>query len=443
MPIDIGCQGWTWVDEYWVYEYWVDEYMVDSFTCPSCGNIHPHCPVCGASHSLPGQRRNGCGLDGYYRMCRGRCRTCGEWGCQCQCCPNCRTFPRCLMCACGRVVCSRCSGCGRHSCLCQCCLDCERYPCTCDEETCGYCGDNPCDCNRDKVASVCPVCKKERDACTCPAPLPKTIQHSRGRYPHFNPRRAFAVEIECFDGGGRGALERRLNELAGEYHIEDSCTIEVDTDGSIRGARPTEVKLGHLRGDVGLSFVHRVVRCIAARGYAVNESCGLHVHHAINRQVGVKVYGFYSRYQPFISGLLRQHRNGNGYCENIPQINYHGQVIYDARYQAVNWITSYESHRTIEFRQHHATLSANAVVNWILLTQLMVEAADGTTKSWRTFDWTNRKDDPDGYNFWRSLIDPKDELSVSIRRYYLAQAKLLSKAERRPAVRFSPLKKKG
>lgn len=96
-------------------------------------------------------------------------------------------------------------------------------------------------------------------------------------------------------------------------------------------------------------------------------------------------------------------------------------------------------HGTIEFRQHHATLVPASVISWVLFTQLIMEKAGhngcSMRKSYPGEQETMR-------SLWRGLIDPKDERSLAVRRFYLKQARFLAREEYRPAPRFSPKKEK-
>lgn len=339
-----------------------------------------------------------------------------------------------------------CRGCGCDYSNNDFCFDCDRC------RDCCSCHEN-CP-NEDGPALTCPVCHRAvlkgedngRHTCHCLFHMMSVPSNrSNHAYPHFNWHRTFGVEIECYGGRtDRCDLQGRMRELAKEKY-GDCSVVCVGTDPSIHGPNGLEIRIGPVCGDDGLALVARVLLCLRARRFTVNETCGLHVHHDLihtRRRKGQKMIdiaqsalNFYGRYQSEINHLCRSHRNGCDpeYCSGIDSRVRASSAVHGNRYSSLN-ISSLHVHGTLEFRQHHATVVPASVIGWILFTQLIVE------KAARCKCRTSHKE-PSMRELWRRLVDPKDKRSCAVRKFFLAQARHLAGCERRAPPRFS-LKKR-
>ena len=154
--------------------------------------------------------------------------------------------------------------------------------------------------------------------------------------------------------------------------------------------------------------VLKLCKCI------VNSTCGLHVHHDITelkRSAFLGLLESYKHYEFKIDLLMHKSRreNGNKYCLTMGHIdtheileeveklegnshwrvsnrefvnlildninwNYPNMTYEDTRYVKLNF-SSYRIYGTVEFRHHHGTLDSQEIINWIYLSQRMVETA--------------------------------------------------------------------
>lgn len=392
-----------------------------------------------------------------------------QWACQCGDCYWCAEETLLgyrFLCSCEScqhvLECNTCSANERFAV----CHQCERvhiYACPGGSRRCNFC---PCEEptpeeEREEefppMVNPCVACGQTICRCSLASQIPSTLQATieravYGGYPHFNARR-FGVEIECY--GGRtdsSALGYRLDELAREYGY--SQEIQIGYDGSIFGTNAIEVKIGPVGGARGIKFTERVARCLIARGFRVNDSCGLHVHHDLSplgrseaQRAMANLGNFYSRFQGAFSALLSASRWQNSYCRTIERNTISGarffvrsrqeglnRALNGDRYLSLN-VQSYGIHRTVEFRQHHACLVPMGISNWVVLTQLAVnKAAD------HGFRRRIRRSGTPAHplrELFRELIDPRDPLSVAVRNYYKGQATFLATRERRAIPRFS------
>jgi hypothetical protein len=98
--------------------------------------------------------------------------------------------------------------------------------------------------------------------------------------------------------------------------------------------------------------------------FEVNESCGLHVHLDMRNRDVLKAFANLSAMQMVLFGLADDSRRENSYCRPVHHVN-----MYDNpcdHYAAISRY-SYERHRTIEIRIHHATLDLTKIKKWIKL----------------------------------------------------------------------------
>jgi hypothetical protein len=206
-------------------------------------------------------------------------------------------------------------------------------------------------------------------------------------------------------------------------HRKDYSIWEIGEDGSVRGVGTAEVKSPILKGEAGLKEILKVCEVLKELGAKVNASCGLHVHVGIKNAKKkfepdeikkiMRVYEENSKETDrwFTHGrrtgrsqwakpvtkrleLLEKGGKKQVYDPNIitrhdcwgPQ--YGGYVTKDVpppnslkgiadeceHYDRVSF-SSYNSHGTMEFRQHHGTIDGQEITNWIRFLLNHVEVA--------------------------------------------------------------------
>lgn len=260
--------------------------------------------------------------------------------------------------------------------------------------------------------------------------------------------RKYGIEIEAF-GVDRFELQNKLRQAGiavyvEAYNHETRNHWKITSDGSISGENPFELVSPPLQGEEGLEQIRIVCQVLNDLGARVNKSCGFHVHHdaaRITEQTVRNLIGIYVRYQGVLDEVVAPSRRGdnNRYCKAVtPEMYYsafrEGSVMSIAdfcqtdRYYKLN-LKAYIRHNTIEFRQHHGTVDANKITNWIRLTQAIMEAAEKLPHA--KLDLTNRpvRPDHDRWHFWAML---KKVLGANefeeLRAYYGRRRKELAAA---------------
>lgn len=205
----------------------------------------------------------------------------------------------------------------------------------------------------------------------------------------FNEDRQFGVEIEFT--GDRDAVAARmrskgLNAQTMNYTHDVVPQWKLIKDGSCGW----EVVSPILKGREGLRQLKLTCEALKEAGAAVDNKCGLHVHHDVNthsiKQIA-NIFVIYYKLEKAFDQLIQKNRrlDNNSYCgslqshislaalrnaKTIEQMN----AIFHSRYLKVNF-QSYVKYGTVEFRQHGGTIDYGKMYNWILLTQQVVEAA--------------------------------------------------------------------
>jgi hypothetical protein len=165
------------------------------------------------------------------------------------------------------------------------------------------------------------------------------------------------------------------------------------TDVSVHGSVSSnligenEINSPVLKGKKGLEQVRKVCEALVALGCQINSSCGLHVHHGIadhnndDYNTIANVFKIYNKYQKDFDAMLPLSRRNNHYAlpidaETINEFENHDHLnsIQGNRYHVVN-LQSYWKYGTLEFRQHSGSVEANKVINWIMITQRIVNLA--------------------------------------------------------------------
>ena len=197
-------------------------------------------------------------------------------------------------------------------------------------------------------------------------------------------RFTIGVEIECYGLDKQRALEaiaaRGLRAYETGYNHNDSKThYKLGYDGSINGPMPCEVVSPILKN---LKSLKEVCEVITEAGARVNRSCGLHVHFGAEKFTSaqwVRIVKNYAAIEPVIDSFMPESRRGdnNIYCHSLERpverlseafgdVDMRGlqSAFGDDRYFKVN-VMAYNTHKTIEFRQHSGTTEYEKIKNWI------------------------------------------------------------------------------
>lgn len=233
----------------------------------------------------------------------------------------------------------------------------------------------------------------------------------------FNSERTYGIEIEFNLASNHQNLNlrevgfqvARLMNEAGvtcefesyNHNVRSYWKIVTDASCGLELVSPP------LKGDEGFRQIQVACNALHRAGAKVDRRCGLHVHHdahdfTVNSFKAL--YGIYVRFEAAIDELMPMSRRGssNHYCQSprrsLTDIEACSQIrdittrLYYDRYVKLN-CQSYGRYGTVEFRQHSGTIEADKIVNWIVLTQAMVEKATKGTVVLKqgANDWFNFK----------------------------------------------------
>ena len=231
----------------------------------------------------------------------------------------------------------------------------------------------------------------------------------------FNPQRTYGVEIEFHSSMHSQDIADAINDGFRTDGISNTCRYvgydhrttsnwKIVHDGSV--SRGWELVSPPLSGMDGFEEIRSAVKTLVELGCSVSSQTGLHVHHdgqnLSGKAIG-QVFGIYASYQTLIDYMVSPSRRSfTGYAKrlNWGRLTKNGTEKFSkdnreeaigkirrehgcrhesncrcgARYHAVN-ILSILQHGTIEFRQHQGSLNAVRIINWILLTQSIIEAS--------------------------------------------------------------------
>lgn len=209
------------------------------------------------------------------------------------------------------------------------------------------------------------------------ASQPKPERQSRLRF-------TIGVEIECF-GFDKNIMQRTLagmgvkSRVTGYNHIDSQDTYKLGYDGSISGEDSCEVVSPVLKN---LTSLKKVCKALNEADAKVNRSCGLHVHFGASEFTNDqwrRIIVNYANIEAVIDSFMPMSRRGdnNYYCKSIVNRKgfveiadsndglSHFQNIYrNDRYHKLN-LMAYDTHKTIEFRQHSGTTDFEKIENWI------------------------------------------------------------------------------
>ena len=197
-------------------------------------------------------------------------------------------------------------------------------------------------------------------------------------------RFTIGVEIECYNLNKENVIRaieaRGLQAYETGYDHHDSKThYKLGYDGSINGPLPCEVVSPVLKS---LKSLKEVCEVITEAGAKVNKSCGLHVHFGASKftpEQWRRIVLNYAAIEGVIDSFMPESRRGNNnrYCQTIydpaariaaTSLNAGMHSLQSAfgfdRYYKVN-LMAYDTHKTIEFRQHSGTTDYKKIKNWI------------------------------------------------------------------------------
>ncbi|NPV52245.1 MAG: amidoligase family protein [Firmicutes bacterium] len=259
--------------------------------------------------------------------------------------------------------------------------------------------------------------------------------------------RAFGIEIEAY-GVSQFELEDRLRQAGIQVRVEgyNHSTREhwkIVSDGSIQGPDSFELVSPPLSGEEGLNQIRTVCRVLDEVGAKVNKSCGFHVHHSaadLTPKALQALIGLYTRFQGALDEIVAKSRRGNNntYCRALSNELYYRALrrddlqgivcCQDSRYYKLN-LQAYLRHGTIEIRHHQGTVNADKIINWIRLTQAIVEAAVRLNHSKLSLDNHTGRLDHDRWHFWNTVKKVLDAGEFEeLRAYYGQRRKELAAA---------------
>jgi hypothetical protein len=179
--------------------------------------------------------------------------------------------------------------------------------------------------------------------------------------------RAFGIEIEL-----KGATIAAIrNKLTGAGYTNWNVVY----DGSVDSG--AEVVSPKLFGEEGLVEMEKVVTILREMGCFVDHQCGLHVHIDGTGLHGDELANIVKRYGQFEDTIdswftFARRESRNLFLRSVTRLGLIStgsarevaESVGGDRYRKVN-ITAFLRHGTVEFRQHHGTLNAEEIRNWI------------------------------------------------------------------------------
>lgn len=222
--------------------------------------------------------------------------------------------------------------------------------------------------------------------------------------------RTFGVEMEFInDTYSREEIASKITSAGVEcyaeyYNHETKNWWKIVTDASCG----FELVSPPLSGAEAFEQIKIVCRVLEECGSKVDRRCGLHIHHNANDftlDTFKNLLNLYIRFENVIDSMMPKSRraNNNNYCRSMA--SFYGmregavnmrleqikvcttvkelrRVYGEDRYRKLN-MESYVKHGTIEFRQHSGTLEADKIINWIILTQAMVNVSFIKVSVWQ------------------------------------------------------------
>ena len=236
-------------------------------------------------------------------------------------------------------------------------------------------------------------------------------EQARLRSIKVNETRTFGVEIECkvphLSIARVAAKIRRLGIpcTSPGYTHHGYEAWKVVPDGTVGDGWKTvdgvqvrhygmEVVSPILKGAAGVAELKKVVKLLNRLGAFADRACGLHVHHGardLSLDSWKSLYRLYIRFEGVFDTVVPASRRGNvnSMCHALTAYGSEATVLarvdaaYDlhglrtaisSRFVKLN-VQSYWRHGTVEFRHFGGTTDFTKILNWVSLTQAMVEKA--------------------------------------------------------------------
>ena len=211
--------------------------------------------------------------------------------------------------------------------------------------------------------------------------------------------RKFGIEIE-FNGITQPEAKRAIAatglpvEIEGYgHHTRSYWKVTTDCTSGLEVVSPI------LQGQDGYDQVRKVMDALQTAGARIHIGCGLHVHHDARDLSGealANLVEMYARSQGALDRLVAPSRRGERTylgpltareVETIaagfraPRFDANRRPARVTRYRNLNATMAFETHGTVEFRQHQGTLNADKAIAWIKLGQAMIRAAEAGASS--------------------------------------------------------------
>jgi hypothetical protein len=184
----------------------------------------------------------------------------------------------------------------------------------------------------------------------------------------YSAKNYIGVELEMCSSISRDqwAVLLAENKLTNKINIHGDSSIRIENNNL-----PYQIELAILDTEDGIKdTLHLLQKALDNPNYdfAVNTSCGTHVHLVMRNRDHHKAYQKLYKSMSYIISLASSNRKDNTYC--VPNI---GDTYDDAlssfksrgsRYQVIN-PEAYQKYRTLEIRVFEGTLDMNKVCNWI------------------------------------------------------------------------------
>lgn len=204
----------------------------------------------------------------------------------------------------------------------------------------------------------------------------------------------FGVEIECLVKQNLTFDKFRSYNVPYEYnnryyHSNGNSIFQFKRDGSLVcglcNYSPLELVSPVLKSQGGFAQLEQACKALNSADAKVNRSCGLHVHigaAGLSVEQYTNVFRNYQMLESVIDSFMAPSRreNRNTYCASLKDIKLDNVTSHEEvemafgfdRYHKVNAM-SWDSHNTIEFRQHQGTTDYAKIKNWVTFCAKLVE----------------------------------------------------------------------
>lgn len=278
----------------------------------------------------------------------------------------------------------------------------------------------------------------------------ETVELEDGKYFGFDEDRTFGIEIEMlaqkYDSiynmyEHYTKLAEDITRLSGlvceyqDYNHRASNVWKLVTDASLRlitnfqqeKCFTIELVSPILKGYDGLEQIEKISKALKELKCEINVSCGLHVHHNITkfddsnivRETLKNIQKIYAKNQSEINKFLPKDRWKSSFAKKMGPSKLYGNGwrsnnALQNRYNAVN-SSAYLRHGTIEFRQHSGTIESIKIINWIMITQSMVNFCEKKMND-NNNSYIIRREDK--YKLKELILDKKVMKYISDRKDY-------------------------